>query len=236
MSNGIYKDVRIINREDDKKLKVVPIEGFSYASEVGSCIITGAEFFTAAKSQPVVFAKNEQGEYLALAVMGLKNETNLFVKADGTWRDNEYIPAFIRRYPFIYVQHESDELSLAIDHNNKAVNKRKGEAIFDSEGEPTEYTKKVLNFLDQYQQSSHQTQAMIKILDEKGLLEDATAKIVKNGSEVELTGFKRVNEENLSALDDTDVLELIKSGAYKWIVAHLMSLSNFQKLLTYSEE
>jgi len=236
MSINIYKDVRVINRDEDKKLKVAPIEGFSYASDVGSCIITVAEFFQAAKSQPVVFAKNEQGDYLALAVMGLKNGKNVYVKDDGTWRENEYIPAFIRRYPFIYIQHDVDKLTLAIDHDNKAVNKRKGEAIFDADGEPSDYTQKVLGFLDEYQQSSNHTQAMIKMLDEKGLLEDATASIVKNGDEVGLTGFKRVNEEKLASLADNDVLDLIKSGVYKWVVAHLMSLANFQKLVAFSEK
>jgi hypothetical protein len=76
---------------------------------------------------------------------------------------------------------------------------------------------------------------MIKMLDDKGLLEDATAKMVQNGEPVNLTGFMRVNEERLSALGNSEVLDLIKSGAYKWVVAHLMSLSNFNKLLTYSE-
>ena len=77
---------------------------------------------------------------------------------------------------------------------------------------------------------------MIKMLDEKGLLEDATAKLVQNGEPSNLTGFKRVNEDRLSELSDTEVMDLIKSGVYKWVVAHLMSLSNFQKLLTYSEQ
>jgi hypothetical protein len=74
------------------------------------------------------------------------------------------------------------------------------------------------------------------VLDEKGLLEDATASITKNGEEVGLTGFQRVNEERLSSLPDSDVLDLIKSGAYKWIVAHLMSLTNFKKLMVLAEK
>ncbi len=235
MNLGIYKDVRIINREEDKKLKVAPIEGFSYAADLRDCIITVSEFYEAAKSQPIVFAKNEQGEFLALALMGLTTDKNLFVNEDGTWRAGEYVPAFVRRYPFIYVAHDGDKLTLAIDHDHKAVNKRKGEALFDDEGEASEYTNRVIDFLNQYQQASLHTQAMIKMLDDKGLLEDATAKMVQNGEPVNLTGFMRVNEERLSALGNSEVLDLIKSGAYKWVVAHLMSLSNFNKLLTYSE-
>lgn len=236
MNLGIYKDVRVINREEDSKLKISPIEGFSYASDLRDCIVTVSEFYEAAKSQPIVFTKNDQGEYLALALMGFKTEKNLFVNEDGSWRAGEYVPAFVRRYPFIYIQHSGDSLTLAVDHAHKAVNKRKGEALFNADGEPSEYTERVLDFLNQYQQANNYTQAMIKMLDEKGLLEDATAKMVQNGEPVNLTGFKRVNEARLSELSDTEVLDLIKSGAYKWVVAHLMSLSNFQKLLTYSEK
>jgi hypothetical protein len=236
MSLAIYKDVRVINREEDKKLKVSPIEGFSYASNMRDCIITGTEFYAAAKSQPIVFTKNENGEYMALALMGLISEKNLFTNEDGSWRVGEYVPAFVRRYPFIYIQHSGDSLTLAVDHGHKAVNKRKGEALFNADGEPSAYTQRVMDFLSQYQEASIRTQAMIKLLDDKGLLEDATAKLVQNGEPATLTGFKRVNEEKLSELSDTDILELIKSGVYKWIVAHLMSLSNFKKLLTYSEQ
>jgi hypothetical protein len=236
MNLGIYKDVRLINREEDKKLKVAPIEGFGYAADLRDCIITVSEFYEAAKSQPIVFAKNEQGEFLALALMGLTTDKNLFVNEDGTWRAGEYVPAFVRRYPFIYVAHDEDKLTLAIDHDHKAVNKRKGEALFDADGEASDYTNRVMDFLNQYQQENSHTQAMIKMLDDKGLLEDATAKMVQNGKQVNLTGFMRVNEERLSALDSSEVLDLISTGAYKWVVAHLMSLSNFQKLLTYSEQ
>jgi len=236
MSLAIYKDVRVINREEDKKLKISPIEGFSYASNLRDCIITVTEFYAAAKSQPIVFTKNEKGEYMALALMGLISEKNLFTNEDGSWRAGEYVPAFVRRYPFIYIQHSGDSLTLAVDHGHKAVNKRKGEALFNVDGEPSTYTERVIDFLNQYQEANHRTQAMIKMLDEKGLLEDATAKMVQNGEPVNLTGFKRVNEARLSELSDTEVLDLIKSGAYKWVVAHLMSLSNFQKLLTYSEK
>ena len=79
MSISIYKDVRVINREEDQKLKVAPIEGFSYASDVATCVVTVAEFFQAAQSQPVVFAKNEQGGYLALVVMALKDRKNIIM-------------------------------------------------------------------------------------------------------------------------------------------------------------
>jgi hypothetical protein len=92
-----------------------------------------------------------------------------------------------------------------------------------------------MEFLNQYQQADAHTKAMVKMLDDKGLLEEATAQMVQNGEKVSLTGFMRVNEERLSGLNDGDVLEMTKSGAYKWVVAHLMSLSNFQKLVTYSE-
>lgn len=236
MNLGIYKDIRLINLEEDKKLKVTPIEGFAYAANLRECVITVSEFYEAAKSQPIVFAKNDQGEFVAMVLMGLKEQANLFVNQDGSWRDGEYVPAFVRRYPFIFVEHSENQLSLAIDHDHKAVNKRKGEALFNAEGEASEYTKRVMDFLNQYQQANLNTQAMIKVLDDKGLLEDATAKMIQNGEPMNLTGFMRVNEQKLDDLSDSDMLKLVKTGAYKWVVAHLMSLSNFRKLLSFAGE
>ncbi len=236
MEFGIYKDVQLLNSEADRELKIGEIEGFEYASGLRDCAITTSEFFEAAKSQPIVFAKNrESGEFFATALLGLREERNLFVMPDGGWHPGEYIPAFIRRYPFIFIQ-DGERLALAVDRDHRAVGNSDGQPLFDESGERSEYAEKVMAFMQLYQTSNLRTQVLIRQLHELELLEEATAQLHQQGEQFSFTGFMRVNEERLNALSDEQMLSLVRDGSYKWIVAHLMSLSNFNKLISFSAE
>ena len=89
-----------------------------------------------------------------------------------------------------------------------------------------------MKFMESFQKSSVVTASFIKELDELGLLEDAKADMSVDGKKFAFTGFKRVNEEKLNALSEEQTLKLIKNGSYKLIVAHLISMSNFEKLVS----
>lgn len=226
----MYKNVKLLSK-DDVKLKVDAIKGFRYAKKLTQCIVTVDEFFKAAKSQPIVFAKNATGDYFASTLLGLEKETNNFVNGKGEWNKSEYIPAYVRRYPFIFVQ-DKETLALAYDEDCKEINESKGQAFFDEDGKESEYVKNVMKFMEDYQKSSHVTAAFIKELDALGILEDANANMSVSGKKYAFTGFKRVNEEKLNALTEEQTMKLIKNGSYKLIVAHLISMSNFEKLVS----
>ncbi len=230
----MYKNIKIINSDEDKKLKISEIKTFKYASKATQVIITYEEFFETAKSQPIVFGKDEQGSYYAAALLGLKEGKNLFINGKGEWKNEAYIPAYLRRYPFIFVQ-DGETLALAVDKDCKEVNEKKGQALFDENGEMSKYATAVLDFMKAFQAASVKTSAIIKIMDEMGLLEEANASMKLSDESFMVKGFYRVNEKKLDALSDEDTLKLVKSGFYKFIIAHLLSLSNFSKLVRYSK-
>ena len=231
MALGIYKNVEVLNKDTHKSLKIDELKGFDYAKELRDCVISLSEFYQSAKSQPIVFSKNDQGEYFAVALMGLKEQKNLFVQEDGSWKPGEYVPAFIRRYPFVFVS-SGEQLVLAVDTDCPAVNEDQGQMLFDEEGEVTAYTEKVMEFMLEYQQSNAQTQVFIQTLDELDLLETASAELNQEGEKLTFTGFSRINEKKFNDLNDEDTLKLVRSGYYKLVTAHLMSLTNFSKLMS----
>ena len=226
----MYENVKLLSKEE-KGLKVDAIRGFKYAKELTQCIVTVDEFFKASKSQPIVFSKNDAGVYAASTLLGLEKDKNNFVNAKGEWIKAEYIPAYVRRYPFIFVQ-EKEILALAYDADCKEINKKRGQELFDKEGKETEYTISVMKFMENYQKSSVITAAFIKELDELSLLEDANANMTVDGKKFAFTGFKRVNEEKLNTLNEEQTMKLIKNGSYKLIIAHLISMGNFEKLVS----
>ncbi|MEF3191268.1 MAG: SapC family protein [Campylobacterales bacterium] len=225
----MYANVALLNSQTDKNLKVEPLKNWSFAASTNYALITVDEFYHACKSQPILFVKDANNNYSAVAILGLKEGQNLFVGSDQQWEKGEYIPAFLRRYPFIFVQ-QGETLALAYDKDCKAINTKKGEALFDKEGQPTSYTDGILKFMTEYQRSALRTQAFLNELATLELLEEVTVDIRVSGENLRFSGFLRINEQKLDGLDNEKKMALVANGMYKLIVAHLISMSNFDKL------
>jgi hypothetical protein len=222
-------NVKVVLKEEDGATKIAQKVSFTFAKKTNQVIVTLGEFYQASKSQPIVFGKSKDGDHFASVILGFESQKNVFVNDEGEWAKREYVPAYIRRYPFIFVQN-GDTLALGLDRDSDLVNDKEGEAIFDEKGETTEYTNNILKFLNEYHQSSLQTAKFVKELEEIGILEDATAKISADGENIEFRGFRKVDEKKLDALSDEQLLKLVKSGAYKFIMIHLASLLNFENI------
>ena len=84
------------------------------------------------------------------AVLGVRGPENLFVAPDGTWTA-KYVPAFLRRYPFVFSQAE-ERLILCIDDAFPGLNREgRGQPLFQDDGSPSPYVDGVVKFLGDYQ-------------------------------------------------------------------------------------
>ena len=84
--------------------------------------VTVDEFALLQRHYPIVFSVG--GDPVPLALMGLNEGTNVFLDDDGLPHDPSiYIPAYMRRYPFLLarLRPDSDELSLCFDPTSGAV-------------------------------------------------------------------------------------------------------------------
>ena len=228
MEVGIYKDVRPLDKTEDAKLRISELKGFDYAASMHSCAITVDEFYEAAKSAPIVFADTPNG-VKAVSLLGVREGQNVFVSSEGEWTKSEYVPAYIRRYPFIFFE-QDNVFALGIDHGCAAVNKSKGKAVFNKDGEASDYVNNVLVFMQDYQTAAQRTDFFVNRLVELDLLEEANATIRENDVATGIVTFKRISEEKLNKLDDEKALALLREGFYRLISAHLLSLTNFGKL------
>src|SRR5882672_10350200 len=75
-------------RHGDKSLKARI--GYGFARGTHAVLLNGGEFETAARHYPIVFAPAPQSA--ALAVLGVRPNTNLFVDAKDDWRVGSYLP------------------------------------------------------------------------------------------------------------------------------------------------
>lgn len=229
----MYKNVEPINSIAHIKCGIKEINSLSYAKELIHAPITIAEFYESCKDYPIVFAKDASESWSALALVGFKEKENLFIDAKGVWEKNRYIPAFIRRYPFIFVsQPNSEELTLAFDVTCKEDNcHNKERAFFDEEAKATPFLQGIMSFLTQFQNDAKATAEFIKQLDEWELLEARMANIVTpSGETFTLNGFFVINEEKLRHLSKKRKEEIYAKNAIPLITAHLISLSNIQRI------
>lgn len=186
------------------------------------------EFSLALHHFPILFAGPGA---VPMAAVGVTNE-NLFIK-DGLWEDEAYVPAYLRRHPFIFIDTGADnDFLLGIDEASPRVVKggEEGQALF-ADGKATDMVQQALEFCGQYTREHEQTQAFSKALIEKGLLVERNATVrAPNGQEFNLNGFQVVDVEKFVALPEETVIEWHRSGWLALIHQHLMSLGRFNDL------
>ncbi|QSA98186.1 SapC family protein [Methylococcus sp. EFPC2] len=205
--------------------------GFAFCRKVNSVPLMTVEFPRTAAEYPIVFAGN--GEHVMPAViLGLRAGENLFLTEQGGW-DGKYIPAFVRRYPFVFSSSsDGTTFSLCIDEAYAGCNQEgRGQQLFDDNGKPTNYVQDVLRFLQGYQAEFQRTQTFCKKLKELNLLEPMQAQItLDSGQIVSLTGFLGVNKDRLKALSGDTLADLAQADELEWVFLHLLSLQHFESL------
>ena len=200
---------------------------FSFAREVNSVPLMAAEFDLASSEYAIVFAGVGE-EAMPAVLLGVRDNENLYVGPDGAW-SAKYIPAFIRRYPFVFSSDDSSRFTLCLDEEFHGVNRRGvGERLFDADLQRTQYLQNVLGFLQAYQAQFEATRAFARRLLDLNLLEPMQAQFaLRNGQRMTLGGFMTVNRERLRALAGDALARLAASGDLDLIYAHLHSQRNF---------
>jgi hypothetical protein len=227
-----YTNAVAVNKEKHAELSVKSGKNFAFARLVNSVPLLTVEFLRAAPEYAVVFAGDGEN-IIPVAILGAEAERNAFVNHDGSW-DGNYVPAYVRRYPFVFASSDDGKnFTLCVDDSFEGCNTGgRGERLFDSDGNRTQYLETVLNFLKDYQAQFQRTRAFCARLKELDLLEPMQATFTLPGGERRnLTGFMAVNRGKLKALEDGVLARMAKSDELELIYLHLHSMQNFARML-----
>jgi hypothetical protein len=202
---------------------------FGFARGTNAIALTAPEFSMAARSYPIVFSAD--APVVPFAVVGLRTDENLFLDAEGQWREDAYIPAYVRRYPFIFFEiADSSRLVLCVDEGADHFEKESDQPFF-VDGQPGEGVRRVLKFSETYQAQFEDTRRFGDWLAQNGLLEDRMARVeLDDGQIFTLNGFRLVSAEKLRTLDDEKVVELHRKGWLALLNFHQQSVSNWALL------
>jgi hypothetical protein len=226
-----YNSIEPINLEQHGKMKVRGITSMPELGRTHAVPLTVDEFALVQRHFPIVFSVG--GQPVPIALMGLNEGINVFLDDNGRATDsNLYIPAYLRRYPFLLakLRPDSDELSLCYDPTSGAVGDfDDGEALFDGD-EPSAATKAILEFCEQFEAAGLRTTAFIEDLVKSDLLMDGEVAIQPEGFEQPFVyrGFRMIDEEKVRNLRGDELRKMNQNGMLPLIYAHLFSLSQMR--------
>jgi len=223
-----------LNRTQHKDLRLKPMPGVKFALNVHSVPLTAVEFPAAARDMPILFAGADMASAGPMAVLGLRQNENLFVDQEGMWETGIYVPAFIRRYPFVLAEkpagQEGDDFTVFLDEAYEGFGTSEGERLFKEDGSDSEVLTNAVNFLGEFQQHVARTHWFMDQLRKHDLLEPRNITLQKEGKSINLNGLFVVNEDKLRNLDEQTAHEFLKEGVTGWIYAHLLSLANIDRM------
>jgi hypothetical protein len=228
----IYDRPRELNRVAHRQLRLSPAPvGFAFARGVNSVPLVAAEFQRASLDYPIVFAGAPGAEQPAV-LLGLAQGDNLFVGDDGSWALDAYVPAFIRRYPFVLAEKDGGEdFTVCIDEAFAGLGTEEGAHLFNADGSESSVLTHAVKFLTDFQVSLKQTRGLTTRLRDLGLLQSRTLQVqTATGITSTLDGFQVVDATLLAAIKGKPLQALHASGDLAVIHAHLSSLQNVQRL------
>jgi len=232
----LYSALEPLSSNVHGKMKIRPVDKMPMIAATHAIPATVDEFTLLARHYPIIFAVGDTP--VPLALMGLSEGVNAFVDENGQALDKHlYLPAYIRRYPFLLarLKDDSDELSLCFDPTAGAVGEfEEGEPLFEENGEPSKATKAILEFCEQFETAGQRTAAFVEDLQKSGLLMDGEVAIQPEGAPQPYVyrGFRMVDEEKLRELRGDELRKYNQGGLLPLAYAHLFSLSLVRDLFT----
>ncbi len=224
-----YNDLLPLNSRDHADWKAGSLESAAFLAATHAIPVTSDEFVDTQRHFPIVFTAGTNP--LPIALMGLNEGVNTFVDDEMKIMTDLYLPAYARRYPFILakLRPDSEDMSLCFDPSANMVGKRDdGLALFDDQGQPTDYTQGVLEFCRRFEEAGQRTKQFMDELAKLDILMDGEIAITRNempDKPFTYRGFRMVDENKLRELPAATVETLAKNGMLMLIYAHLFSLN-----------
>ncbi len=225
-----YKSVVPLSTQFHPQHGIVRQDRLEFTRSTHAIPVTVDEFSVAQRNFPIVFGMGDNPAPLAL--LSLVDGLNLFLDADGKWQEGAYLPAFVRRYPFMLAKLGPDatELSLCFDDTAGIVTAEGEEKLFDGD-QKTPTTDRVLDFCGQFEQAIARTRGFMEELEKLNLLTDGEVTIQQPDREPAIyRGFRMIAEERLHALRGDQARKMVQNGMMGLIYAHLFSLSHITGL------
>lgn len=229
----MFRQLTPLQPREHQQLRFNPRQPFDFANGQMLIPLVAAETARIAREMPIVFP---QSGGLPQALVGVNHGQNMHVKeGTGEWI-GRYIPAHIRRYPFMLAavpgdkgQGSEQQFIIQFDAEASHLERPDGLALFDDQGQATETLQKIQKVLTNLERENHRTLGLVAELEAAGLLAERHIHVGEEGKGGKrLSGIRLVDEKALAVLDADTLAKLRTSGALALVYAHLLSLNNLR--------
>jgi hypothetical protein len=200
-----------------------------FARKTNLVPLNASEFALAQRHYPIVFSLEEP--HFPMAIVGVRTDENLFVGAEGRWWPDTYVPAYVRRYPFILMgKPGGKQFLLCADMDSEYVVDGGANPFF-KDGKPVAAVDKAASFCRAFQADADKTQAFCAALAEQKLLEAKTAELAHpSARKIRLGPFRMVDERKFAELPGKMLTDWHTRRWLRLVHAHLFSLANWPDL------
>jgi hypothetical protein len=230
-----YRRPFVLQAQVHSEVSLKRAPNYRFAAGTNAIPLTTQELFHAQRDYPIVFTN--ESVPMPMAVVGIQDRANLYVEADGNWRRGAYVPAYVRRYPFLFSERsETQDLTLCIDEASELLEATTANPFF-RDGKPTEITQKALEFCLAYQRQHEATRDFGRTLAQVELLtpKDATV-MLPDGESIVVRGFKMIDESKFNQIPAETFLDWRSRGWIAQIYSHFLSLGAWDRLVQIAVE
>ena len=204
-----YTQPEVLRKDAHANLGLKKQGNYLFTKDANAVPITVSEFPMASIHYPIIFVGEERKT--PVAVLSYERGKNFFVNNEGKWEDTAYIPAYVRRYPFVFMRDDANNrFALCIDRGSELIAEADDSDTvqpFFKDGEETELTQNALQFCTAYQQEANATEQFVQILQKHNLIETRSANLtLKDGQTATINNIGVVDEQKVNDLDRKSVV------------------------------
>jgi len=235
----VFSDTVSLDARLHRDLLFAANQPYHYCQMQVSTPVMAGEAYQVAREMPMLFSARSPSP---MALLGVEAGQNLHVRPTGHWI-GRYVPAHIRRYPFILAPLESPPgptgeqaaaaprfaLKFARQAPHLRAGNRNGVRLFDGDGRPTEPLQRIQKAMVQMQKNALHTAELVRQLERYQLLVGRTLTVSpRKGVATKLEGFRVVDDKTFASLSAEALADLAATGALALIYAHHVSLTNLR--------
>ena len=227
----LYEQPELLSTEVHGTMGFTPSERpFDFARNARAVPLTMIEFGNALRNYPIIFSSLE--DPIPLAMVGLLDDMNLFVRDDGHWEEYAYVPTYLRCHPFTFAKDPSGQMALVVDRAAESVSETPQYPFFEGD-QPSEHTGRLIELCQQYDIQRQRTAEFCRKLVELDLLATMRASHTPPGATEQepLVDYVAIDAQKLDELPADTIYELHRSGFLSAAYLHLYSLENWRQIV-----
>lgn len=229
---AMYQKVVALNKETHRSHKLKPISDLSFTADMQTIPVVPTEFVGSGEGIPYRFCQTIANKQRDAAHAATRAEERRKPLCQKRWYLGCALYTGIHPPLPIHFRHNRKRpVHLVCGQRLSGIFRGRRNPLIDG-NEESAFLKELLSFVTNYHRDAQMTPQFVAKLQALDLLEERNLKAeMKDGREFTVRGFYVVNEAKLVKLDAAQAHELFTTGALALVYAHLISLSNMNRLV-----